>query len=118
MTMAACVDALSLIGQRAAIQDRGAMCAMLAPLLLDYIDSVAPPVRHAAAVGLQFIAAVPEVRAQASLLLPKLIEACEDRSVVMDHCARAPATDAIATLVGAGRSSTILDQLVISRYTA
>ena len=117
--MAACVDALSLIGQRAAIQGRGDMCAKLAPLLLDYLDSVAPPVRHAAAVGLQCIAAVPQVRAQAGLLLPKLIDACEDRSVVMDHCARAPATDAVATLVaGAGRNSALLEALVTTRYTA
>ena len=116
--MAACIDAIGLVGQRAAIQGYGSMCAWISQLLLDYLDSVAPPVRHAAAVGLQYIANVSEVQDQAALLLPKLVAACDDRSVVMDHCARAPATDAVAALVGGGRARSLLKQLVAARYTA
>lgn len=121
VTIAACVDALAVVGQRAVAQNRGALCAELATILLGFIDSVAPPVRHAAAVGLQCVAAAPDVKLQAPALLPKLLVACDDRSVVMDHCARAPATDAVTTLVGgrwSGNKSVVLESLVASRYTA
>ena len=126
VTIATCVDALAAIGQRAVAQNRGAVCVELATIFLGFLDSVAPPVRHAAAVGLQCIAMAPEVKIRASALLPKLLVACDDRSVVMDHCARGPATDAVTTLVGAHRSSEknigrpveLLESLVVSRYTA
>jgi hypothetical protein len=130
VTIAACVDALAIIGQRAVAQAESgggagaALCVELAPILLSHLDSIAPPVRHAAAVGLQCIAVLPEVQAQAPVLLPKLLAACDDRSVVMDHCARAPATDAVTALVGgyqtgSGRQQAdLLRSLVTARYTA
>lgn len=119
VTVAACVDALAIIGQRAVSQGDGALCGELAVVFYEFLDSAAPPVRHAAAVGLQCIAVVSEVRALSAALLPKLIAACDDRSVVMDHCARAPATDAVAALVGGGsRRGDLLEGLVTARYTA
>ena len=84
----ACVDALTIQAQRAAARGDGGLCASLALIFADFLTSSCPPVRHAAGVGLQCIAGIEEVRAEAERLLPAMLVATNDSSAVPDHNAR------------------------------
>ena len=84
----ACVDALTIQAQRAAARGDGGLCATLALIFADFLTSSCPPVRHAAGVGLQCIAGIEEVRAEAERLLPAMLVATNDSSAVPDHNAR------------------------------
>ena len=82
------MDALTIQAQRAAARGDGGLCASLALIFADFLTSSCPPVRHAAGVGLQCIAGIEEVRAEAERLLPAMLVATNDSSAVPDHNAR------------------------------
>ena len=87
------MDALTIQAQRAAARGDGGLCATLALIFADFLTSSCPPVRHAAGVGLQCIAGIEEVRAEAERLLPAMLVATNDSSAVPDHNARCACPD-------------------------
>ena len=109
----ACVDALTIQAQRAAARGDGGLCATLALIFADFLTSSCPPVRHAAGVGLQCIAGIEEVRAEAERLLPAMLVATNDSSAVPDHNARCACPNLPYTESASSRS-----RLTVARFCA